>query len=134
TEEQYYQTIVKKNELDEELKQLLDENGKKIGDKARAETIIDSAKKRLSEQYGLLFETAQQYYKPDIDFDVARKLVENLKQDIRELGHINLEAIQQLEEVQTRYDEVKTQEDQIIVAKKTIEEAINEMDKMIVER
>lgn len=111
TEEQYYQTIVKKNELDEELKQLLDENGKKIGDKARAETIIDSAKKRLSEQYGLLFETAQQYYKPDIDFDVARKLVENLKQDIRELGHINLEAIQQLEEVQTRYDEVKTQED-----------------------
>ena len=134
TEEQYYQTIVKKNELDEELKQLLDENGKKIGDKARAETIIDSAKKRLSEQYGLLFETAQQYYKPDIDFDVARKLVEKLKQDIRELGHINLEAIQQLEEVQTRYDEVKTQEDQIIVAKKTIEEAINEMDKMIVER
>ncbi|MDC8914131.1 AAA family ATPase [Metamycoplasma hyosynoviae] len=132
--DQFYDLTFKKNEADVALKELLEENGKKIAEKVRAESIIENAKRRLSEQYGLLFETAKQFYKPELDFDVARKLVDNLKQDIRELGHINLEAIEQYEVVQERYTQVKTQEDQIVAAKNTIEEAINEMDKIIVER
>ncbi|MDD1374383.1 AAA family ATPase [Metamycoplasma hyosynoviae] len=132
--DQFYDLTFKKNEADVALKELLEENGKKIAEKVRAESIIENAKRRLSEQYGLLFEIAKQFYKPELDFDVARKLVDNLKQDIRELGHINLEAIEQYEVVQERYTQVKTQEDQIVAAKNTIEEAINEMDKIIVER
>ena len=116
------------------MRELLAENGKKLAEKVRAEATIENAKKRLAEQYSMLFETAKQFYKPEIDFDVARKLVDNLKQDIRELGHINLDAIKQFEEVQARYEEVKTQEEQIAAAKQTIEEAIDEMDKIIVEK
>ena len=132
--EQYYEITYKKNEADVALKDLLVENSKKIGDKARAEATIEGAKRRLSEQYGMLFETAKQFYNPEIDFDVARKLVDNLRQDIRELGHVNLESIEQLAEVETRYNQVKTQEEQIITAKKTIEDAIDEMDKIIVNK
>ena len=134
TKQQIYDIGYKKNEAEVAMRELLAENGKKLAEKVRAEATIENAKKRLAEQYSMLFETAKQFYKPEIDFDVARKLVDNLKQDIRELGHINLDAIKQFEEVQARYEEVKTQEEQIAAAKQTIEEAIDEMDKIIVEK
>lgn len=113
---------------------MIKDNANKIAEKAKAETIIQNAKQRLSEQYGMLFEVAKQFYNPDIDFEVARKTVADLKLDIRELGHVNLDSINQLEELETRYKEVKSQEQEIISAKTTIEDAISEMDKIIIER
>ncbi|MGC7159664.1 AAA family ATPase [Metamycoplasma hominis] len=121
-------------QVSEELNNLIKDNANKIAEKAKAETIIQNAKQRLSEQYGMLFEVAKQFYNPDIDFEVARKTVADLKLDIRELGHVNLDSINQLEELETRYKEVKSQEQEIISAKTTIENAISEMDKIIIER
>lgn len=121
-------------QVSEELNNLIKDNANKIAEKAKAETIIQNAKQRLSEQYGMLFEVAKQFYNPDIDFEVARKTVADLKLDIRELGHVNLDSINQLEELETRYKEVKSQEQEIISAKTTIEDAISEMDKIIIER
>nr|WP_241863476.1 hypothetical protein [Metamycoplasma equirhinis] len=131
---EFYSLTSKINETNAELNSLISSNSEKISEKAKAETIISQAKQRLSEQYNMLFETAQQLYNPEIDFEVARKLVNNLKQDIRELGHVNLDSITQLEEVETRYNDVKKQEEEISSAKATIEEAIIEMDKIIVEK
>ncbi|WP_373436580.1 AAA family ATPase [Metamycoplasma equirhinis] len=131
---EFYSLTSKINETNAELNSLISSNSEKISEKAKAETIISQAKQRLSEQYNMLFETAQQLYNPEIDFEVARKLVNNLKQDIRELGHVNLDSIAQLEEVETRYNDVKKQEEEISSAKATIEEAIIEMDKIIVEK
>ncbi|CRH47182.1 lipid transporter ATP-binding/permease protein [Chlamydia trachomatis] len=82
----------------------------------------------------MLFETAKELYNPEINFDVARKLVNDLKSDIKELGHVNLDSITQLKETEDRYNEVKKQEKDIIDAKVTIEEVISEMDKIIIER
>ncbi|MCZ2781258.1 AAA family ATPase [Metamycoplasma hominis] len=121
-------------QVSEELNNLIKDNANKIAEEAKAETIIQNAKQRLSEQYGMLFEVAKQFYNPDIDFEVARKTVADLKLDIRELGHVNLDSINQLEELETRYKEVKSQEQEIISAKTTIEDAISEMDKIIIER
>lgn len=121
-------------QVSEELNNLIKDNANKIAEIAKAETIIQNAKQRLSEQYGMLFEVAKQFYNPDIDFEVARKTVADLKLDIRELGHVNLDSINQLEELETRYKEVKSQEQEIISAKTTIEDAISEMDKIIIER
>ncbi|UIU37670.1 AAA family ATPase [Metamycoplasma hominis] len=121
-------------QVSEELNNLIKDNANKIAEKAKAETIVQNAKQRLSEQYGMLFEVAKQFYNPDIDFEVARKTVADLKLDIRELGHVNLDSINQLEELETRYKEVKSQEQEIISAKTTIEDAISEMDKIIIER
>ncbi|ACF07489.1 ABC transporter ATP-binding protein [Metamycoplasma arthritidis] len=132
--EELYQLNFKKSEADVEIRDILNQNASKIAEKARAESAIENAKKRLSEQYGMLFETAKEFYNPEIDFAVARKLVEGLRQDLRELGHVNLDAIQQLEEVESRYNSVKEQEEEIVNAKNTIEEAIEEMDKIIVDR
>ncbi|BAP39385.1 AAA family ATPase [Metamycoplasma canadense] len=121
-------------EANVELNNLISKNSLKIAEKAKAESTIKYAKERLSEQYNMLFETAREFYNPDIDFNVARKLVSDLKNDIKELGHINIESIEQLQEVENRFNEVKTQEKDIIDAKETIEEVIREMDKIIIER
>ncbi|WP_412031699.1 AAA family ATPase [Metamycoplasma buccale] len=134
SKDEFYQLNLKKNEADVALKELLTENSSKIAEKARAEATIENAKRRLSEQYGMLFETAKEFYNPDIDFTVARKLVENLRLDIRELGHVNIDAIEQLAEIEGRYNNTKAEETEIADAKRIIEEAIDEMDKIIVQR
>ncbi|AWX42557.1 ABC transporter ATP-binding protein [Metamycoplasma cloacale] len=131
---EFQELTMKKNENSILLTRLLEENQSKISERAKAESIIETAKKRLTEQYGMLIETAQQYYNPEIEIDTARKLVSNLKQDIRELGHVNVEAIQELAEVQQRYDTLVEQQQEISTAKATIEEAIEEMDKIIVQK
>ncbi|QJG66363.1 AAA family ATPase [Mycoplasma phocoeninasale] len=134
SKKEFYLMNSKKAEVNSELNQLLKSNAEKIAEKTKAESIIQQAKQRLSEQYNMLFETAKEFYNPSIDFEVARTLVNNLKQDIRELGHVNLDSIKQLEEVESRYNDVKSQQEEIAAAKLTIEEAIDEMDKIIIER
>lgn len=124
----------KQSSANNELNILITENSKQIAEKATAEAAISYAKQRLSEQYNMLFETAKELYNPEINFDVARKLVNDLKSDIKELGHVNLDSITQLKETEDRYNEVKKQEKDIIDAKVTIEEVISEMDKIIIER
>ncbi|AWX69544.1 AAA family ATPase [[Mycoplasma] anseris] len=132
--DEFRDLTMNKSQTDIELNKWYEENQTKITEKAKAESIIENAKKRLSEQYGMLFETAKQFYNPEIDFSVARKLVNNLRQDIRELGHVNLDSIEQLETVEERYKTLKEQETEITSAKQTIEEAIDEMDKIIVQK
>lgn len=124
----------KKGDSNNDLNILITENSEKIAQKAKAESAINYAKQRLSEQYNMLFETAREFYNPEIDFEVARKLVSDLKNDIKDLGHVNIDSIEQLKETEDRYNEVKKQEKDIIDAKNTIEEVISEMDKIIIER
>ncbi|AZZ65611.1 ABC transporter ATP-binding protein [Metamycoplasma phocicerebrale] len=121
-------------EANNELNTLISDNAMKIAEKSKAETAIGYVKQRLSEQYNMLFDTAREFYNPEIDFEVARNLVRDLKNDIKDLGHVNLDSIAQLEETENRYNEVKKQEQDIIDAKTTIEEVIAEMDKIIIER
>ncbi|MCV3733441.1 AAA family ATPase [Mycoplasma enhydrae] len=131
---EYSEANFKQSEASNELNALIMENSQKIAEKSKAETSINYAKQRLSEQYNMLFETARELYNPEIDFDTARRAVNDLKNDIKDLGHVNLDSIAQLEETENRYNEVKKQEKDIIDAKITIEEVIAEMDKIIIER
>ncbi|TPE57759.1 ABC transporter ATP-binding protein [[Mycoplasma] falconis] len=131
---EFFDINTAKTEASAELTTLLSENTRKMVEKTNAETRIQTAKERLSEEYGMLFETAKQQYNPEIDFKIARELVNSLKQDIRELGHVNEDAITELQEVETRYKEVKAQDEEIRAAKQTIEEAIDELDKLIIQK
>ncbi|WP_261368942.1 hypothetical protein [Mycoplasma struthionis] len=133
-----------RNENQDETRKLMDltsqqnnylsENGIILKNIAKAESVINLTKQRLSEQYNMLIESAQKVYNPEIDFEVARKLVNSLKEDIKELGHVDLNSINDFEEVQKRYEQIESQQNEIIEAKKTIEEAIENLDQIIIER
>ncbi|WP_245979687.1 coiled-coil domain-containing protein [Mycoplasma struthionis] len=133
-----------RNENQDETRKLMDltsqqnnylsENGIILKNIAKAESVINLTKQRLSEQYNMLIESAQKVYNPEIVFEVARKLVNSLKEDIKELGHVDLNSINDFEEVQKRYEQIESKQNEIIEAKKTIEEAIENLDQIIIER
>ncbi|ENY69394.1 Chromosome segregation ATPase [Metamycoplasma auris 15026] len=125
---------IKKNIANNELNALITNNANKIAERSHAEVMLNTITQRLSEQYNMLFESAKELYNPEIDFEAARRIVNDLKNDIKELGYVNLSSIDQLQEIEGRYDELKKQEYDIVEAKKIIEEVIMEMDKIIIEK
>ena len=57
-----------------------------------------------------------------------RRNISELKNQIKELGDINVSAIEQYKEVSERYDFLKKQHDDLIEAEKTLKEIIEDLD------
>ncbi|MGX9340603.1 AAA family ATPase [Mycoplasma sp. 4044] len=125
--------IDKKTKLDSKYRFESEQFNRVSIEKTRNEAIIQQAARRLSEQYSLTFEVAkEEYYNPEIDYSVSKKIVLQLQQEIKELGNVNLQATEQVKEVQERYDIHKKTEDELTEAVNKINQAIDEMDKMII--
>ncbi|MBN3534354.1 AAA family ATPase [Mycoplasma procyoni] len=123
-----------KIEVDNHLYNLSKANSKAINEKNQAIYVIESNRKRLSEHYQMTLEMAQESFKLEVEIEEARILVDQLQKEIKELGHVNLDSIQECEEVEERYNTLKENEAELSEAKNTILEAIAEMDKIIVNK
>lgn len=112
--------------------------GKALTDKqvqaTRLEGQISVSLNRLNEEYQLTFETACEKAKEDLDFSMAREEVLRLRTDIQALGHVNIEAIKEYEEVSERYETLNSQRLDLIEAQNMILEAISEMDTVMKEQ
>ena len=67
----------------------------------------------------------------DASFDnlpELRKMIASLKDDIRKLGDVNVNAIEDYKEISERYEFLKTQHDDLIEAEKTLLGIIEELD------
>ncbi|QJG67239.1 AAA family ATPase [Mycoplasma phocoenae] len=127
--------IKEKEEIEFEFKRVYAAREQYMKTQYNAENTIANAKERLSKEYELMFETAKElYYNPDIDYAGAKLVVDELRAEIKSLGHINIESIEQLKDVQSRYDDIIANQSELKNAKDTIEQAIAEMDKIIIER
>lgn len=62
------------------------------------------------------------------DLGALRKLIAAIKDEIRGLGDVNVNAIEDYKEVSERYEFLKTQHDDLIEAEKTLVEIIEELD------
>ena len=62
------------------------------------------------------------------DLTVLKRSVAELKDKIKRLGDVNVNAIEQYKEVSERYEALKKQHDDLIEAKKTLEGIIEELD------
>ncbi|PAF54904.1 AAA family ATPase [Mycoplasmopsis agassizii] len=131
---EHYRLTNEKLEWEKSLRTLNNAFSKVITEKDRAEFILSSNHKRLSEYYNMTLEVAQSNYKLEMDLEEAEAIISKLQASIRDLGHVNVEAIQQFEQISERFDELKVAENEIIETKVRIEEAIKEMDKIIIER
>ena len=61
----------------------------------------------------------------------ARDAVIQLQNEIARLGPINMEALNDLESIQSRYDEMSKQQKEIELSKQNIEDAINMLDAQV---
>ncbi|MFV8478523.1 AAA family ATPase [Mycoplasma sp. B6400] len=99
-----------------------------------SELNLKNYRERLASQYSYTVEYAEANYKLEIPVDKARELVAELREQISELGAVNLEAIEQLESVEERYDRYVADRDELVSTRNILMEAISELDKIIVTR
>ena len=62
------------------------------------------------------------------DADALKKLIREVKDAIRKLGDVNVNAIEEYKDVSKRYSELKTQHDDIVEAEATLVGIIEELD------
>lgn len=94
----------------------------------RMDVKLDNLLNILSEDYSITYEAALKEYKLEIDHAIARTKVNELKQIIKRIGMVNLNAIEEYDKVSERYNFLIKQQEDLLSAKSTLLEIINEMD------
>lgn len=104
-------------------------------EKVQLENKVEQILKRLVETYHLTFDRAEELYHQPLDNEVtARELVSKLRNDLEELGFVNLNAIEEYETENERYQNLKNKHQELTTAVKELLQAIDEMDKIMVEK
>ena len=84
----------------------------------------------ILEEYGLQFSEVKQYYREELCEDPAlSKEIQEMKGNIRSLGPINLDSIQQFEEVSERYSFLHQQVEDLLASEKSLQEIIADLDR-----
>ncbi|TWT12261.1 chromosome segregation protein SMC [Streptococcus sp. sy004] len=90
--------------------------------------------KSLAEDYQISFEEAQKISQPLDNVVEARQILADLIRQIKQLGSINLEAIQQFEEISQRLAFLSEQKADLMEAKTLLTDTIKEMNDEVKER
>lgn len=136
--------IEEKTEIDDHLnKKIIDLNNRlkiltnKKGDLAvkisRNDVRMEHLLEYLAEEYQTSYEEARLRQDLKMDLEDAKKKVRLLKKDIKELGPVNLNSIEEFETVNERYQFLTEQQNDLIEAKETLYNTMGEMD-LIVEK
>ena len=88
----------------------------------------------LGENYNLTYEKAKDTYHLEIESELARQKIKELKSDIQELGYVNIDAIEEYKKVKSRYDFLENQKNDLKEAENTLLKIIQEMDEIMKER
>ncbi len=100
-------------------------------DSSKMSVKMDNLLTILSETYQMTFEKAKANYVLEEDIDVARKNVNIYKKELKEIGIVNLGAIEEYERVSKRYDFLTKQNNDLEEAIATLLKIINELDNVM---
>lgn len=89
---------------------------------------LDNYLNTLNEEYELTYEKARDNYSLEVSVEEARSLVSTYKNNIKRLGMVNLAAIDEYKRVSERYEFLTSQRNDLVNAKETLLEIIDEMD------
>ena len=99
----------------------------------RSDVKLDNMLNILSEDYELTYERAKAEYVLDIEPEEARKKVNVYRANIKRIGMVNLDAIEEYERVNTRYEFLTKQREDLLNAETTLLDIMNEMDDVMKE-
>ncbi len=94
----------------------------------RIDVKLDTLLNRLTDTYNITYERAYVLYKLTENIDEARHKVNNLKRSIKELGDVNIGAIEEFDRINERYTFLKEQKEDLDKAEATLLEIMDEMD------
>jgi chromosome segregation protein len=99
-------------------------------DKVKCESVLENARTRISQNYRMTVDYATKHYQDELPMsdNQAREVIARLQSEIDRLGSINMEAIEELEEKQKRFEELSTQQKELEKARDDIVQVIAELD------
>lgn len=134
--------ISKKDEMNANYKgffQKQEEVSKQRNDLEKEIYRLNSQREKLSEalsshlnylwdEYELTPHAAEELRKDCYELSELKKMISEVKDEIRRLGDVNVNAIEEYKEVSERYEFLKTQHDDLIEAEETLMGIIEELD------
>ena len=98
--------------------------------KERLEGMIESITEYMWREYELTYSYAAEFRDEDLtDLAEVKKHCEELKDEIRRLGDVNVNAIEEFKETNQRYEFLSAQHEDLVKATASLEGVINELDK-----
>lgn len=95
----------------------------------KLEETQESLNNYMWEEYELTLHAAMELKNEDYqDLQAMKKMTAAIKDEIRRLGDVNVNAIEDYKEISERYDFLKTQHDDLVEAEKTLVNIIEELD------
>lgn len=94
----------------------------------RLELDLENRLTMLEKDYEMTYERAKKQYPIPENFAAAKEQVKLIKKSIEELGTVNLGAIEEYERIKERYDFLSRQQEDLLEAKRTLYDIMEEMD------
>lgn len=124
--------------IDERLDSLQQERARLDVRKAKIELEIESVQNRIWEDYEVTYSIAVKHRQDIGNINKASKEVNMLKEEIKKLGNVNVNAIEDYRKTKERYEFLTLQRDDLIQSevklKKVISEVLNVMKKQFADR
>ncbi|WP_159436055.1 chromosome segregation protein SMC [Anaerosalibacter sp. Marseille-P3206] len=89
---------------------------------------IENYNTRLLEDYELNYEKALEHRIEIHDNKIVNREIKEIKDNIRELGTVNLGAIEEYKRIKEKYDFMSKQREDLLTAKKSLNEVIKDME------
>ena len=99
----------------------------------RIESRLDQLLNHLSEQYEMTIEAARQEAS-DLDDDQLARQLKLLRRGLAELGDVNVGSIAEYDRVKKHYDFLKGQQDDLLAARKQLNQTMGEMNSQVEQR
>jgi len=97
--------------------------------KERLEESIESHINYMWEEYEITLSNASNMRDESMtDLPAMKRSIASIKDDIKKLGPVNVNAIEEFKSLMERYSHMKTQYDDLVEAEKTLEDIIRELD------
>ena len=101
---------------------------------AKTEADVEAVINKLWDEYELTYNTALQYKKADFDMNQSQKEASSLRAQIKQLGNINIDSIEEYKEVKEKFDFLTTQKQDLDETKLKLEDIIKEMQTVMIEK
>ena len=124
-------TKIRLEELDLEIESLKDNKNKIEINKVKCDGEIEAIKNKLWDDYELTYINCKEMASPIDKVTVAQKNIESIKQQIKELGEVNINAIEEYKKTNERYNFLSTQLNDMEKAKEKLKRVINEMESIM---
>ena len=114
-------------EINQNIRMLNEEEGRLQIKKAKLESEVSNFQNRLWEEYELTYNNALPLKAILTNYSMAQKTIHDLRNEIRNLGPLNVGAIEEYKKSKERYDFLKAQKEDLDNAKEKLKKLIAEM-------